>query len=269
MALALLVFTVGTAAAETYIEGYIGNNFTVTAPNPIEIDANPLYRGPTKLGLEYPRTVASNLTGGLKLGTWFSHDGFPHVDYPDWMKYTGFYLDFNYHDFYYLSGIGSRRMQITPSPGPEHFQNYKMLGNGNIFSVGFMFALRYGFHPTEKVPFGKLQPYLAVGPAIMVTTLGPTMEFQPNGNYEYFVAPYGNLNIVKGSSQSIVSLALETEMGLRYMLTKFLSIDTSVKYRYSNPSTTYDLNINGFTHQLHYSPQLNLFSIQAGVAYHF
>ena len=132
-----------------------------------------------------------------------------------------------------------------------------------------MFALRYGFHPTEKVPFGKLQPYLAVGPAIMVTTLGPTVEFQPNNHYEYFVAPYGNLNIVKGSSQSIVSLGLETELGLRCMITRFLSVDTSVKYRYSNPSTTYDLNINGFTHHLQYSPQLNLFSIQAGVAYHF
>jgi len=269
LALVLLTCLAPLAAAETYIEGYLGNNFTVIAPNPVDLSANPAYRGPTKLGLEYPRSMSTALTGGLKIGTWFSREGFPHVDYPDWMKYLGFYLDLNYHEFFFLQGAGSRRMDITPSPGFLHFQNYKLLGNGNIMTLGFMFAFRYGFNPTEKVPFGKIQPYVAVGPAIMITGIGPSLMFQPSDQYMFFTVFNKIPRTFTGSYQSLVSLGLETELGVRFMITRFLSIDTSAKYRYSRPSTNYDLSIDGFTHHLHFAPQFNLFSIQAGVAYHF
>jgi hypothetical protein len=71
------------------------------------------------------------------------------------------------------------------------------------------------------------------------------------------------------SRKTVVSLGLATELGLRFMLTKFLSVDTSVKYRYTSFSTSYDLEIYGITHQLRYAPQFNIFSIQTGLAYHF
>ena len=174
----ILVLKVNTASPETYVEGYIGNNFTVSSPDPLGFSVNPAYRGPAKAILEYPRTLSSDLTGGGKLGTWFVKEGFPGFDYPDWMKYFGFYLDFNYHEIDDMAGIGSRRMTITPSPYP-FFQHYKFYGNGSITTIAFMFAFRYGFHPTEKVPFGKMQPYVAVAcPAIMITSFKPTFMLQ-------------------------------------------------------------------------------------------
>ncbi len=270
-AMALLALLAGTALAETYVEGYIGNNFTVSSPNPLALDINSAYRGPANASLEYPRNLSSNVIGGGKLGIWFSKQGFPDFDYPDWMKYFGFYLDFNYHGIDLLPGIGSRRLNITPSAFP-YYQNYKFYGNGSISTIGFMFAARYGFHPTEKVPFGKWQPYVAMGPAIMITTFKPTFMLQPALARLNAFFPIDTYDIpVKAydSSKTVVSLGLETELGIRYMITRFLSTELSFKYRYTRPSLTYDTTLFGATHQLTFAPQFNLFSIQMGVAYHF
>lgn len=274
MTLAFITFMAGTAPAETYVEGYIGNNFTVGSPNSLEINVNPAYRGPIKASPEYPRTVSSALMGGAKLGTWFSNQGFPKIDYPEWMKYLGVYLDFSFHGMDLWRNMGTRRMNIVPSNYP-YFTQYKFLGTGNIATIGFMFACRYGFLPTEKVPFGKLQPYVAVGPALMITSFSPTYMQQPNNNYELF--PIEDFpREFSASSKTVVNLGLEAELGLRYYFTRkdgpkgrAISLETAVKYRYVRPSLSYSLSAEGFTHQLRYAPQFHLFSIYSGLAYHF
>jgi hypothetical protein len=119
MALTFIALAAGTAFAETYVEGYIGNNFPVTSPNPIEFNVNPLYRQ-VKTYPEYPRILSTSLIGGAKLGTWFSKQGFPSFQYPDWMKYLGFYLDLNFQGMYFFRGVGSRRMYLTPSNFPYY-----------------------------------------------------------------------------------------------------------------------------------------------------
>jgi hypothetical protein len=269
LVLALLFLTLGKTSAETYVEGFIGNNFSVTSPDPIEFNVNPNYKA-IKTFPEYPRSVSSKILFGGKLGTWFSKDGFPHFDYPDWMKYLGFYLDFTANGLDYAREVGSRRMYVSPvnvPPSPFPFQHYKFLGKGNVMTIGFMFACRYGFLPTEKVPFGKFQPYLALGPAICITTLRPTLMFQPIS--ELVFPAIETYQEFRGPRRSSVSIGLATELGLRFMITRFLSVDTSVKYRYTSTSISYDIKAEGFAHQLRYSPQLNMFSIQTGVAYHF
>ncbi len=148
--LGLFFLIAGTAAAEMYVEGYMGYNFTVTSPNPLELNANPAFKGPTNLSLEYPRVVSHYLLGGGKLGIWFSRQGFPRYDFPEWMKYLGFYLDVNYHGLNYGKMSGSRRMYIDPSPPPLHFQHYKFLGDGNITTIGFMFASGMVLTPRKK-----------------------------------------------------------------------------------------------------------------------
>ena len=264
MALALIALTAGTAPAETYVEVYLGNNFTVTSPNPLGFDVNQNYKA-VQAFPEYPRTLSTNVIGGGKLGTWFSKQGFPGFDYPEWMKYFGFYLDFNFHGINYIQGVGTRRINISPSTYP-YFDQYKFFGDGSIATLGFMFAARYGFFPREKVPFGKFQPYVAVGPAIMITSLGPTYMVQPShGNLFPF---FGVVN-AKAALKTTVSLGLQAELGMRFMLTRFLSVETSFKYRYTTFAANYDVSIDGFTHQLRFAPELNLFSLYSGVAYHF
>ncbi len=268
-ALVFISLAAEPARAEVYLEWYIGNAFPVTAPNPVDLTINPAFRGPAVADLEYPRTVSSNLITGGKLGTWFVKEGFLGFDYPPRMKYLGFYLDFNYHTIDYLPGVGSRRMYVSSIPPPLGFQHYKFLGTGSIATIAFMFAFRYGFFPKEKVPFGKLQPYIAVGPAVFITSLRPTLMIQPNYVYEFFPTANKIPGKYSGSYQSSVVIGLATELGLRYMITRFLSVETSFKYRYACPSQTFDISILGFEHELRYAPQLNLFSVQIGVAYHF
>jgi len=274
LVLVFLTMQCEIALAETYVEGYIGSNFTVTSPNPIDFDVNPAYK-PINTYPEYPRNLSSNIMGGAKLGTWFSKQGFPGYDFPDWMKYFGCYLDFSIHGNDYLRGVGSRRMYVSPVSVPPAifpFQHYKFLGYGPIITLGFMFAARYGFFPTEKVPFGKLQPYVGVGPALFITTFSPTMMFQPFSTLVFPEPSADNSHVYQNfspSSKTTVSIGLATELGLRYMITRFLSAEVSCKYRYTSFSTTYDLEALGYTHQLRFSPQLNMFSITTGLAYHF
>ena len=47
------------------------------------------------------------MQGGVKLGTWFVREGTLGFDYPDWMKYLGFYLDFKVHRLVYERALGS------------------------------------------------------------------------------------------------------------------------------------------------------------------
>jgi hypothetical protein len=281
LVLAFLFLTNWKALGETYVEGFIGNNFTVTSSNPVGFDVNPGYKQ-IQTFPEYPRNMSSNLMGGAKLGTWFSKQGFPGYNCPEWMKYFGCYLDFNIHDNKYLRGVGSRRMYVSPVSVPTGvlpYQHYKFLGNGPIISLGLMFAVRYGFFPTEKVPFGRLQPYAGVGPALFITTFSPTMMFQPVSTLVFPEPTLDNSHVYQNfssSTKTTVSIGLATELGIRYMFTRkdgppgrAISLDISIKYRYTHPSTTYDLEAEGFTHQLRFAPKLNMFSIQSGLAYHF
>jgi hypothetical protein len=236
------------------------------------LNVNPLFRGPVSTDLEFPRSLTSGTTFGGKLGTWFSKTGFPKIDYPDWMKYTGFYLDFSYNGAQKSSltgdNLGSRRIYIYPSDYP-HYTHYKFWGSASWYYLGFMFAFRYGFHPTEKVPFGKLQPYVAVGPAIFITSFKPTYYSQTTF-INFFTDLNGFPRTATGSNQTVVSPGFATEIGLRYMITRFLSVETSCKYRYTAPSFSYDdIQITGFNHQLKFAPEFNMFSMHVGVGYHF
>ena len=140
-----------------------------------------------------------------------------------------------------------------------------------------MFAFRYGFFPRKKVPFGKIQPYAAVGPALFITSLKPTFVVQPQSTaFLLFPTLSHDYTELPGPFMSSVNIGLETELGLRFMFTRengpkdrAISLDTSFKYRLVQPSFSYDMNIAGYTHQLKFSPQINLFSLQAGIAYHF
>jgi opacity protein-like surface antigen len=180
------------------------------------------------------------------------------------MKYLGFYLDFSYHRL----NLGQQSVQYR-----ENFFGLRSRGaldfssEGNAATLAFMFAGRYGFFPDSEVPFGRLQPYLAVGPALLFTSQ------QPRFNFARFTGPFTTDDMDLASDSDMV-LALAVEAGLRWMALKNVSLDASFKYRYAKPSFSYAISPGGNAffvnqHAVTMDQTLNLFSFQLGAAYHF
>lgn len=158
--------------------------------------------------------------GGLKFGYWFTPYGTYAISgMPDWMKYFGVYTDFSYH-----------KLNLND-------EDIK----GSLSTLAFMFAGRYGFLPDSDVPFGRLQPYVAVGPAVFFSS----QKFGPV------------------SYQDSTDLGLAVETGLRVFVLKNVSLEASFKYRYFTPK--YSNVVPGIT----VKPDFSMYSGQFGVAYHF
>ena len=252
------------ASADMYVEGFLGGttaanwgqNFVVNeskSPPPVityTYDNDPFH-------LKYPGITDASVIGGVKLGTWFVKEGFAGWSaYPDWCKYFGVYTEFSYQR---LEMPGQRLS------GANYFSNGQSIGlvGGTFSSEGmaatwaFMLAGRYGFFPDSVVPFGRLQPYVAAGPAVMFTTMNPKLV--ANG---LALWPGGN-------TQAVIALAVES--GVSYMATKNVSIDVSFMYRYAQPTFSFS-GINaadGAPASFKLTPTYNLFSGEIGVAYHF
>lgn len=112
---------------------------------------------------------------------------------------------------------------------------------GSAWTLAFMFVGRYGFLPDSDVPFGRLQPYIAVGPAIF----------------------FSHMEIDPGGSDSQHDLGLAVESGVRYMALKNVSVNLAFKYRY------FESSYRGFNFTGTIEPTFHLFSGILGVAYHF
>jgi opacity protein-like surface antigen len=249
LAAALLALP-GQAKAEMYIEAYVGANTATSFDTNVSIrdDIGPLDNA------KLPGGPNAAVIGGLKVGTWFVPTGFLGYSYPDWMKYFGFYTDFSFHR------LDARRQQFGfTDPFTGAFDgNADFKSEGTVATWAFMFAARYGFFPDSEVPFGRLQPYVAVGPAVMFSTQSPKLQFTDNDT------------LYSPGSASSVNIALAVDAGLRYMCLKNVSVDLSMKYRYAKPSYDFSQDFGeGEVVRTTYSPTLNLFSFQLGVAYHF
>ena len=274
LAAALLALP-GPAKAEMYVEAYLGGAFSgdlgtdFTQTHPAWPGANP---GNAGENLKTRGSMAPAVMGGVKIGTWFVPTGFLGASYPDWMKYFGFNLDFSYHRLnatqhsfdsivsFYRNGVAAPRQASTDG---TFFKT-----EGTAFTLAFMFAARYGFFQDSEVPFGRLQPYVAVGPAILFST--QTLTYRANRRDPF--GPKSYWYSQDTASRSSVNVALAVEGGIRYMCLKNVSVDLSFKYRYAQPSykfTPFDDWSWAGTTEVKYNPTYNLFSGQLGVAYHF
>ena len=157
-----------------------------------------------------PAAGTPAVIGGGRVGLWFVNEGALALEYPKWMKYLGFYTDIT------INGMRVNR---------EQFQD----ANGYVAAWAFMFAARCGFLKNKEVPFGRLQPYVGVGPAIVNVAI-PT--------------PAGE--------NSVFTPGLVMDAGVRYMFNQRFSADLFFRYRYAQPNFTY-----------------NFFSGILGIAYHF
>jgi len=268
LAAALLALP-GPAKAEMYVEGYLGgvtaggldSSTTVKTPFTQNVNLNnqvvPLHFSAKGNLPGHPNAA---VIGGLKIGYWFVPTGFGGYSYPDWMKYLGVYTDFSFHRLdVRQTQFGAKVFvnNVHVLTAPADFES-----EGTVATWAFMLAARYGFFPDSEVPFGRLQPYVAVGPAVMFSTQRPKITVSQT--------PFG----ISPGSQSSVDIALAVDAGIRYMCLKNVSIDLSFKYRMANPSYEYHGHLSNpfgvvIPTSFKYEPTYNLFSGQLGVAYHF
>ncbi|MDD5642443.1 MAG: hypothetical protein PHX53_12395, partial [Syntrophales bacterium] len=162
LAAALVVLPMG-AQAEMYVEAYLGGTFAATQS--FNYGATPTANLVYNVGV--PGNFDPAVVGGLKIGTWFVKEGFLGFNYPNWMKHLGFYLDFSYHRLN-LRHQNARYQEIYLGAYNQGVLDFST--EGHAATLAFMFAGRYGFFPDSEVPFGRLQPYVAVGPALLFTS---------------------------------------------------------------------------------------------------
>lgn len=248
------------AEAEMYVEGYAGYTKSAT-----------VFKDYLVLTTQHPnlQTFEENHTRGTfrpalivggKLGYWFTQEGFLGAVYPEWMKYFGCYLDFSYHNQNFRTRIGPA---ITPCS--DKTQNSTFSSNGNTFTIAFMLAGRYGFFKDAAVPFGRLQPYWAVGPALLIANQDVTL--QGSALVNGVLIPY----TLKPGIQTAVEPALQIEPGLRWMVQKNISLDLSFKFRWAHPSFTYKYldSLSKTKERFTINPQYLILGFQLGAAYHF
>ena len=303
VALALLLALPMAAQAEMYGEVYLGGVAGVNTPIDGNFSGSIHTGGKNKWDDTYSGSFSNSghlkpaVQGGVKLGTWFVREGTLGFDYPNWMKYFGFYLDFKVHRLVYERNSGSGTITGGGSASgtlevPIWYGRYSyaetLSGNGNSTftseglapTLSFMFAGRYGLLPDPEVPFGRLQPYLAVGPGIMFisqyTKIGMVGNLQGvrdlNDPHNPQSQAFGRgFNTAAKDSDHTVAVCLAVDTGVRYMAFQNVSIDLFFNYRFAKPSlsATFVDPVNGSGHSVSWNPTYHLLSGNLGVAYHF
>lgn len=267
--LVVLLGMPGLARGEMYIEAYLGG---VQGANAGMSTSNKHPGGAFQTVEQHsiPGKLDPSVIGGLKIGTWFVKEGFLGMNYPDWMKYMGFYLDFSYHRLNFGNQSGKTVAYDNFLNIARGFNSTTNLfaSEGTAATLAFMFAGRYGFLPDSEVPFGRLQPYVGVGPAILFTSQQPRIS---SASIWIVGGPLTFPYNIKPSSRSSVNLGLAVDAGLRYMCLKNVSLDLSFKYRYSRAHYGYNYTdpLDGTIEGFSLNPTYNLLSGQLGAAYHF
>jgi opacity protein-like surface antigen len=250
----LFVLLTGKTQAETYIEGYIGGSFPGNAANTLAPWHNrAFYFNPGNA----PGPLSPGFIGGVKLGHWFARN-----------PYVGLYVDVSYQrlDIAERSANGKAFNELFTKNGATPFP-YFFKSKGEAVTLAFMFAVRYGFFPDQEVPFGRLQPYVAIGPVAMFTSQEPTFMANAAANPNLPPADF----MVKPGKDSYADIGLAVEAGARWMILRNVSLDFSFKYRHDRPTYNYTLRGNFFNslHCMNFFPVYNLFIFSVGVAYHF
>ncbi len=317
--LAAFLVLPGAARGEMYVEAYLGGMGAANTPMTASASQNfnfnyfpsTVAQIPDNQSIfatasaHIPGRIDPAFLGGIKIGTWFVKEGFLGYNYPDCMKYFGFYLDFMVHRLNFREqtgtwGVGAKfNPPIYVGAAQDYISSVAAGGGFNFNSEGlaptlaFMFAARYGFLPDSEVPFGRLQPYVAVGPGIMfisqtpsasivsvtnAVAVGENQTYNASKYLPIFVPPqFAPFVSRKWGTGGEAVICLAAEAGVRWMCLKNVSVDLSFKYRWAQPSADFTITQTGvpgvpggiISKNISLEPNLNLFSGQLGIAYHF
>lgn len=169
------------AQAEFYAGAYLGGGMVANS------DWEFKGAGPTVKDVRYDPSVV----GGAKFGYFFDQ---PWFNFP-WL---GLEVETN------VCRNTVRAQQVTLTrPLAGSTNAYLPTDKLYVWTVAFHFVGRYGFLPDKEIPFGRLQPYIGVGPAAVV---------------------------VYAKDDSAKNLALDVMAGLRYMLLRNVSCFVEYKF---------------------------------------
>jgi opacity protein-like surface antigen len=128
--------------------------------------------------------------GGLKFGRYF-----------DSLPWLGLEMETNF------SGHTVKQQQVTLSPPLASGQSQMILPHDRfyIWNMQVNLLLRHGLLKDKEVTFGRLQPYLGLGPGF---------------------------EVIYGETDSAKNFAIETLAGLRYMCTPHLAVFVEYKFSY-------------------------------------
>ncbi len=192
-----LVLLPGPAKSAMWVGGEVGGNF---------ISNSDIHFGDAKLkDVKFEPAVI----GGITVGYDFVNSGCAGYNWPAWMQYFSFAVDFTYNS------VEVRDQQVSVStPYGSGKARFGYTTDGYMAATTFLFMGHYGFFPDSEVPSGRVNPYLGVGPAILISGI------RPDGL----------------GSDSEVNIALVVEAGIRWVALKNVSIDTAYRFRWAEPS---------------------------------
>ena len=177
--------------------------------------------------LKYVKTDPSFL-GGVIIGYDFVKEGYLGYDWPNWMKYFSVAIDLTYNDFSQPAQDVQAVMPIRP---PRSLVTIHIdQAHGYMLELSLFFIAKYGFFPTPEIPFGRLIPYVGVGPGLVFSVVDTSNSF-----FAYHSSDSNELGIF-------------TEAGVRYMVLRNVSLDAAFRYRYVFPSydRNYDSSVGNF-----------------------
>jgi opacity protein-like surface antigen len=177
---------------EFYAGGFLGAAFTPSQDlrysDGFSLN-NGLTRTPQGSATLFGNQFNTSLTGGVKLGYFFHR-----------IPYLGLEVESSVNNSYV-----NRRSLSTSRP----IQGASQVAVPNDFWINWTTALhivgRYGFLPDKEVPFGRLQPYVGIGPA--------------------FIVLYEEVDSAK-------NFGIDVMAGVRYMFTKHIGAFLEYKYNH-------------------------------------
>jgi hypothetical protein len=160
----------------------------------------------------------------------------------DFKKYFGVVLDYSYNALDLprqssSANIAGPWLCRGPYRGGTTVQAPAINGYQNTLAA--LMLLHYGLIPSEVFPEGRVHPYVAVGPALVFTTMG-----------------------FSGGNQTSANIGLMAESGVRFYVVPQVSISAAFRYKMSAP--TYEMQ------NVSIQPgTINTYGFLTRVAYHF
>lgn len=182
------LFLAAPATAEPISALYLG--FSLTADNPYTVNGDAL---PPSIVCLAQCSSAKSPVGGLRVGYWFER-----------LPWLGIAGDFSA----YIAGWG------IESP-------YEV----TAFPISGLVTVRGRLIPQEGFDNGRIQPYAAIGPSIVVSNATVNSGFAVLGNS-------------RSASATAADIGLDARVGVEILTTTWFGVLFEYRYSYSKPSWT-------------------------------